>query len=403
MAPARQQPSPQFSKDEKVLCFHMDMLYEAKIMDVQPGDKPGDGFRYKVHYKGWKNTWDDWVLADRIRPFDDEHKELAAQLHAQLKHSLQKNAKQPKKNLRNGGDSARGSEERGSAAAQGGRGGRRGKDWELEQVRAISLPLLFAYGIALCFRASRHDAMAQGLTMTRGQGLAKYIKTRRVAVATAKTANAQRQPRSAQHAPAREQFTLWSTSNRFCSIGVRIKFLYVTNRPRLASVGFAQSLWRAMEPQRAPPPRLESLANVFIAISGIYLACGSRYRYCVNLEPIVLVYINAQTYLTSTCCFPPPSHSSSPIFAHCSCLQEALSLDTKLVLRFQTSTNHCPHPTFRNGPRKEYPCQGWRQGESPASCKAQASRKAQARRETKALEGTQGTRATEATPEAARS
>ncbi|OAQ80247.1 histone acetylase complex subunit [Purpureocillium lilacinum] len=143
MAPARQQPSPQFSKDEKVLCFHMDMLYEAKIMDVQPGDKPGDGFRYKVHYKGWKNTWDDWVLADRIRPFDDEHKELAAQLHAQLKHSLQKNAKQPKKNLRNGGDSARGSEERGSAAAQGGRGGRRGKDWELEQEDAFhSKPMI---------------------------------------------------------------------------------------------------------------------------------------------------------------------------------------------------------------------------------------------------------------------
>ncbi|KAL3960283.1 hypothetical protein ACCO45_005400 [Purpureocillium lilacinum] len=143
MAPARQQPSPQFSKDEKVLCFHMDMLYEAKIMDVQPGDKPGDGFRYKVHYKGWKNTWDDWVLADRIRPFDDEHKELAAQLHAQLKHSLQKNAKQPKKNLRNGGDSARGSEERGSAAAQGARrptrqglGTRAGRGWQVSVSRS---------------------------------------------------------------------------------------------------------------------------------------------------------------------------------------------------------------------------------------------------------------------------
>ncbi|PHH70431.1 hypothetical protein CDD80_6017 [Ophiocordyceps camponoti-rufipedis] len=133
MAPARNQQAPPFSKDEKVLCFHMDMLYEAKIMDVQPGNKPGDGHRFKVHYKGWKNTWDDWVLADRIRPFDDEHKELAAQLHAQLKHSMQKNAKQPRKNPRNGGESARGSEERGSAAAQGPRG-RRGKDWELEQV-----------------------------------------------------------------------------------------------------------------------------------------------------------------------------------------------------------------------------------------------------------------------------
>ncbi|PHH83829.1 hypothetical protein CDD82_19 [Ophiocordyceps australis] len=133
MPPTRQQ-NPQFAKDEKVLCFHMDMLYEAKIMEVQPGDKPGDGFRYKVHYKGWKNTWDDWVLADRIRAFDDEHKELAAQLHAQLKQSMSKNSKQPKKGLKAGADSARGSEERTSTALQGARGGRRTKDWELEQV-----------------------------------------------------------------------------------------------------------------------------------------------------------------------------------------------------------------------------------------------------------------------------
>lgn len=116
----------------------MDMLYEAKIMDVQPGEKPSDGYKYKVHYKGWKNTWDDWVLVDRIRPFDDEHKELAAQLHAQLKHNIQRSTKQPKKGLRSGAESARVSEERsGSATVQGGRGGRRGKDWELEQEDAF--------------------------------------------------------------------------------------------------------------------------------------------------------------------------------------------------------------------------------------------------------------------------
>lgn len=157
MAPARQQPPPPFAKDEKVLCFHMDMLYEAKIMDVQPAEKPNEGYRYKVHYKGWKNTWDDWVLVDRIRPFDDEHKELAAQLHAQLKNSMQKTSKVPKKIVKNGGgggggESARGSEERGSAVTQGGRGGRRGKDWELEQVSFFCLLLLDVF--TMCF--SRH-------------------------------------------------------------------------------------------------------------------------------------------------------------------------------------------------------------------------------------------------------
>lgn len=126
----------------------MDMLYEAKIMDVQPAEKPNEGYRYKVHYKGWKNTWDDWVLVDRIRPFDDEHKELAAQLHAQLKTSMQKTTKVPKKIVKSGGESARGSEERSSAVTQGGRGGRRGKDWDLEQVR-IGLP--FSAWNSLCY------------------------------------------------------------------------------------------------------------------------------------------------------------------------------------------------------------------------------------------------------------
>lgn len=159
MAPARQQQAPQFSKDEKVLCFHMDMLYEAKIMDVQPGEKPGDGYRFKVHYKGWKNTWDDWVLVDRIRPFDDEHKELAAQLHAQAKISQQKNAKQAKKYPKSGSESARGSEERASAAQAGARGGRRGKDWELEQVSPPFLRLsVIAWPLDTCPWPSRLSA-----------------------------------------------------------------------------------------------------------------------------------------------------------------------------------------------------------------------------------------------------
>ncbi|OAA63067.1 histone acetylase complex subunit [Cordyceps fumosorosea ARSEF 2679] len=151
MAPTRNNPPSQFSKDEKVLCFHMDMLYEAKVTDVQPAEEQGDGWRYKVHYKGWKSTWDDWVLADRIRPFDDEHRELAAQLHAQLRQSMAKSSKQAggaasgsgaggRRGLR-GDASGRGSEERGGSSAGGpgsratqgpAGGGRRGKDWELE-------------------------------------------------------------------------------------------------------------------------------------------------------------------------------------------------------------------------------------------------------------------------------
>lgn len=57
MAPATA-PEPQFRKDEKALCFHHELLYEAKVLDVKPQDEDDkrSGFQYKVHYKGWKNT-----------------------------------------------------------------------------------------------------------------------------------------------------------------------------------------------------------------------------------------------------------------------------------------------------------------------------------------------------------
>ena len=88
------------------------------------------------------NSWDDWVPQDRVRKYSEENKELAAQLHVQMKTLQQKqtsSAKAAKKGGRaNGSDfsSARGSEERNlSTAAQGGRGGqRKNRDYELETV-----------------------------------------------------------------------------------------------------------------------------------------------------------------------------------------------------------------------------------------------------------------------------
>lgn len=47
-----------FHKDEKALCFHHELLYEAKVLDAKPvdaSDKKGP-WQYRVHYKGWKNT-----------------------------------------------------------------------------------------------------------------------------------------------------------------------------------------------------------------------------------------------------------------------------------------------------------------------------------------------------------
>jgi mortality factor 4-like protein 1 len=143
MAPQKQQPQPPFQKDERVLCFHMEMLYEAKILDIMPAEN-GDGWQYKIHYKGWKSSWDDWVPQDRIRKFTDENKDLAAQLLAQFK--MLQSGKAAKQSAKKGGaaraaangsdmSSARGSEERTAGAATAtGRGPRRTRDYELEQV-----------------------------------------------------------------------------------------------------------------------------------------------------------------------------------------------------------------------------------------------------------------------------
>lgn len=44
-----------FSKDERVLCFHHDMLYEAKVLDSR-ATEDNQSWQYRIHYKGWKNT-----------------------------------------------------------------------------------------------------------------------------------------------------------------------------------------------------------------------------------------------------------------------------------------------------------------------------------------------------------
>ncbi|KAH8907192.1 MRG-domain-containing protein [Coniochaeta sp. PMI_546] len=141
MAPPKQAPGPPFQKDERVLCFHMEMLYEAKILDIRSGEN-GEGWQFKIHYKGWKASWDDWVPQDRVLKFTDENKELARQLLQNTK-SLQpgkSSSKQSKKATGRGGSelgSARGSEERIQAQTLSGRGPRRARDFELEQEDAF--------------------------------------------------------------------------------------------------------------------------------------------------------------------------------------------------------------------------------------------------------------------------
>ena len=82
---------PKFSSDEKVLCYHGPLLYEAKILKNK---KDGGSYTYFVHYQGWNRNWDEWVAETRIMKqvaenFDKQKKLLATHM-AQTKAKKQK-------------------------------------------------------------------------------------------------------------------------------------------------------------------------------------------------------------------------------------------------------------------------------------------------------------------------
>lgn len=195
MAPSKNAQALPYAKDEKVLCFHGDLMYEAKIIEIRQGASGSGGnakdgksangdrhrgggggggdhgneVKYLVHYKGWKSSWDDWVTADRIRKFDDENKILAstlknaAQSRGQGGHHYGRGGPVGGPGKKGAPDlsSARGSEERGSGAPSfAGRGPRRGRDYELENVspfQQVSFPHYYFPMVFLIFYLLFHS------------------------------------------------------------------------------------------------------------------------------------------------------------------------------------------------------------------------------------------------------
>ena len=47
-----------FADNEKLLCYHGPLLYEAKCVKSK---KDGNSFSYFIHYQGWNKNWDEWV------------------------------------------------------------------------------------------------------------------------------------------------------------------------------------------------------------------------------------------------------------------------------------------------------------------------------------------------------
>ncbi|CAO3658645.1 unnamed protein product [Umbelopsis ramanniana] len=75
-----------FTENEKVLCFHGPLIYEAKVL--QSDHVATKGFQYFIHYKGWKQTWDEWVPESRVLKWTDanlEKQKTLRDLHSKKK------------------------------------------------------------------------------------------------------------------------------------------------------------------------------------------------------------------------------------------------------------------------------------------------------------------------------
>jgi len=96
---------PKFVVDEKVMCYHGPLLYEAKCIKIK---KEGNQYQYFVHYQGWNKKWDDWVTESRMLKQVGENFEKQKQLlatHLAETKANKKVKKETKKGSKGGSDS----------------------------------------------------------------------------------------------------------------------------------------------------------------------------------------------------------------------------------------------------------------------------------------------------------
>lgn len=69
-------PKLSFSENERVLCYHGPLIYEAKVLKsegIKSEVSQDRGAQYFVHYKGWKQSWDEWVGESRLMKLTEEN------------------------------------------------------------------------------------------------------------------------------------------------------------------------------------------------------------------------------------------------------------------------------------------------------------------------------------------
>eukprot|EP00834_Sanchytrium_tribonematis_P006916 NODE_559_length_6071_cov_0.798895.p3 type:complete len:271 gc:universal NODE_559_length_6071_cov_0.798895:2502-1690(-) len=81
----------QFKQSDSVLAYYGDLLYKAKISEVNPNAEKC----YLVHYHGWSNRFDEWYDPSNLLELTLENKELQKQLS--LANSKTKKRYEPRK------------------------------------------------------------------------------------------------------------------------------------------------------------------------------------------------------------------------------------------------------------------------------------------------------------------
>jgi hypothetical protein len=70
--------TPSFATNERVLCYHGPLIYEAKVLKCEVWDETNTkldsvGAHYLVHYKGWKQTYVSPPAQILVPPSDFPH------------------------------------------------------------------------------------------------------------------------------------------------------------------------------------------------------------------------------------------------------------------------------------------------------------------------------------------
>ncbi|ORY79929.1 MRG-domain-containing protein [Protomyces lactucae-debilis] len=112
-----------FKAEERVLCYHGPLLYEAKHM-------------YLVHYKGWKRTWDEWVPETRVKKWNEANLKFSKELKMEAIVAQKRLADEQKRSSGNTGKEDSAAHMDGPPASTS-RGQKRGREAEQEKENAL--------------------------------------------------------------------------------------------------------------------------------------------------------------------------------------------------------------------------------------------------------------------------